>query len=120
MILNMSNVGNQVIYKDSISVSSNTPTLVISGIQIPGGIVKGFALIRYSSDTLTNQNRIVSVYADQNKASENYCYFYYYEDGYFSTGSFMPFVYDSSAQTLTLAPNAVEPYFYGNYRLLIW
>lgn len=118
MILNMSNVGNQVIYKDSIDNGTGSTSLVISGVQIPGGIVKGFALMKVGTYSPTLSNNIICAYADQSKAETSKFYFEYYDTGYIRQGNSGSFSYDSSNQTLTLDANPLI--FSHEFVLFIW
>lgn len=117
MILNMSNVGNQVIYKDSIDNGNGSTSLVVSGVQIPGGIVKGFALMKVGNYAVV-MNNIVCAYADQTKAETGKFNFEYYSNGYMYSGSAGSFSYDSSTQTFTL--DADPLIFSHEFVLFIW
>lgn len=117
MILNMGNVGNQVIYKDSINNGSGSTSLVITGVQIPGGIIKGFALIKVGNYAVA-ANNIVCAYADQTKAETGKFNFEYYSNGYMYPGINGSFSYDSSTQTFTL--DADPLIFSYEFVLFIW
>ena len=125
----MSNAPNKVQFIDSFSVSAAYP-LVINNVQVPGGIVKGFALLKIGQYT-PQSKQILSAYANETYAGAgNFRFTYYDSTGQILTESTVSYSgygyeYDASAQTLTLRPqnggyHEGGYYFNGNYVLFIW
>ena len=125
----MSNAANNVQFIDSFLVSPSSSSLVINNVEIPGGIVKGFALFKIGGAAASNRT-ILYAYANQNlAANEDFSFTFFDTDNNWiyttdtTAYSGYGFEYDSSNKTLTLTPqNTWSPAvnFYGTYVLLIW
>lgn len=128
MILNLSNGGSYVQY---LQFTQNTQAneLVINNVQVPGGVVKGFALIKSGSNYNLSDSLIFYAYAYENLAlSEDFVIGALDTDSgqiisFNTLNTAYGFEYDSQNQTLTLTPyDSLSPaaFFYGSYVLFIW
>lgn len=132
MILNMSNGGNaaqsiEFTLSSDVSYGSH---LIINNVEVPGGIIRGFALfIPYVS--LTNDVQIVFAYADSEQAETNDFTVIYYSTlvstprltnsrtNHSSTD--FGFTYNANNKTLDLYANVYNGFYKaGTYTLLVW
>lgn len=124
---------NSVFKKFTLSSDLEYPNfLTITDVDLPGGIVHGFALFAVNNNALAEvlqDDAIFYVFADKAQAESkqiSFAKFLITDDARYNT-QVTPaawgdaFVYDYANHTLTIQQNAVNSKFVsGSYELLIW
>ena len=124
---------NSVFKKFTLSSDLEYPNfLTITDVDLPGGIVHGFALFAVNNNTLAEvlqDEAIFYVFADKAQAESkqiSFAKFLITDDARYNTqvtpvGWGDAFVYDYANHTLTIKQNASNSKFVsGSYELLIW
>ena len=127
MVLNMvggsANVQCQRFSLDFIVTGPND--LVISNVHIPGGVLKGFILLKDnpSLDEMQN-NKYIYAYANQEQAIERSMEVGVYlssQGGIFKYNLINYYTYDPTAQTLTITQYGNDFFWdIGRYSLFVW
>lgn len=124
---------NSVFKKFTLSSDLEYPNfLTITDVDLPGGIVHGFALFAVNNNALAEvlqDEAIFYVFADKAQAESkqiSFAKFLITDDARYNTqvtpvGWGDAFVYDYANHTLTIKQNATNSKFVsGSYELLIW
>lgn len=124
---------NSVFKKFTLSSDLEYPNfLTITDVDLPGGIVHGFALFAVNNNALAEvlqDEAIFYVFADKAQAESkqiSFAKFLITDDARYNTqvtpvGWGDAFVYDYANHTLTIKQNAINSKFVsGSYELLIW
>lgn len=124
---------NSVFKKFTLSSDLEYPNfLTITDVDLPGGIVHGFALFAVNNNALAEvlqDEAIFYVFADKAQAESkqiSFAKFLITDDARYNTqvtpvGWGDAFVYDYANHTLTIKQNASNSKFVsGSYELLIW
>ena len=124
---------NSVFKKFTLSSDLEYPNfLTITDVDLPGGIVHGFALFAVNNNVLAEvlqDEAIFYVFADKAQAESkqiSFAKFLITDDARYNTqvtpvGWGDAFVYDYANHTLTIKQNASNSKFVsGSYELLIW
>lgn len=124
---------NSVFKKFTLSSDLEYPNfLTITDVDLPGGIVHGFALFAVNNNSLAEvlqNDAIFYVFADKAQAESkqiSFAKFLITDDARYNTqvtpvGWGDAFVYDYANHTLTIKQNASNSKFVsGSYELLIW
>lgn len=124
---------NSVFKKFTLSSDLEYPNfLTITDVDLPGGVVHGFALFAVNNNALAEvlqDEAIFYVFADKAQAESkqiSFAKFLITDDARYNTqvtpvGWGDAFVYDYANHTLTIKQNATNSKFVsGSYELLIW
>lgn len=127
MILNMGGGGgiNAQLVEFTVDSVINDRDLVIEGVKVPGGIVKGYALMFTSSPTQAFiSGQIMSLSADLNKAMSGAETLSYYSGTDYKMHKTeilgLSFSYDVATEKLTFTRFSNYVFASGTYSLLIW